>query len=741
MDIDANKEHRATIGQADKNPKMRKTFKALSVIDGLSSSGYLSKSQDIEADLIDTISTPKHASSKSEINEISQNTLKYRTVIPCKSKNASKSQGSQMENKLCQFLDTYNKKFFEKLEATPCEIFAAKQTAKKCPEELTFLIEIAQKFDLITSETVRVLACIEYNHCKNQPPDAIANLQNTDQDLKSYIQQMLGETETLDKEKANQSELIIWKSQKLYTIAVKFPQNDEAIVLPLLNPSEFFPSIWRVTTLKSNDYLDHFRDKNIQGTPDYIAPEVVLNKPYGRPADYWSIGIVLYEFLVGCTPFYGLTLEEIFESIVSSTLEWPSKEEGPPEEAQDIIIKLLNRNPLTRICSDLAKRHPFFRQIKWNCLLQTKAEFIPSFSSDDDTSFFDDRCERYNHNQLYLKNDPSVETTNSSAFTSYTKLFMDQTTKKPFSTSDPLFSEELSDTSITPESIYLSSDDSCFASSQIKKETEKSDSQLGVDDIPKKEEISISHYLQQIVQKIEIKRKSLAHDFGFSFKTDRVKCCKNISFLNHTVNFVRSQSPAFMSGLIPGMSIVFINNLTVIGQQHVKVLTTFANLKSICVEVCSLSQMDISVSNKSNPVYSFDIRSQFFNELVELQVVFEKRVNTEYNQVLLDHTCNIVQKLPEIFPYQRFKSTSQQQISRKLSMELPITPNKLKPCAQPKLSLAKKYPVYYKISKKDTIETPDSMQCLPVSLSPRASLIRITSQKLKAVKDILKHIT
>lgn len=66
------------------------------------------------------------------------------------------------------------------------------------------------------------------------------------------------------------------------------------------------------------------------GTPEYIAPEVILRQGYGKPVDWWAMGIILYEFLVGCVPFFGDTPEELFGQVISGTClpcaGWP----GPP---------------------------------------------------------------------------------------------------------------------------------------------------------------------------------------------------------------------------------------------------------------------------------------------------------------------------------------------------------------------------------------------------------------------------
>ncbi|KAM7392507.1 hypothetical protein PAMA_007565 [Pampus argenteus] len=109
-----------------------------------------------------------------------------------------------------------------------------------------------------------------------------------------------------------------------------------------------------------------FSDKQVCGTPEYIAPEVILRQGYGKPVDWWAMGIILYEFLVGCVPFFGDTPEELFGQVISG---------GAAE----------------------VKQHQFFHNLDWNGLLRQKAEFIPQLESEDDTSYFDTRSERYHH--------------------------------------------------------------------------------------------------------------------------------------------------------------------------------------------------------------------------------------------------------------------------------------------------------------------------------------------------------
>ncbi|MEE6523535.1 hypothetical protein FKM82_022487 [Ascaphus truei] len=90
-------------------------------------------------------------------------------------------------------------------------------------------------------------------------------------------------------------------------------------------------------------------DFQVCGTPEYIAPEVILRQGYGKPVDWWAMGIILYEFLVGCVPFFGDTPEELFGQVISDEINWPETDDAPPTDAQDLITLLLRQNPLERL--------------------------------------------------------------------------------------------------------------------------------------------------------------------------------------------------------------------------------------------------------------------------------------------------------------------------------------------------------------------------------------------------------
>ncbi|XP_051466436.1 rho-associated protein kinase 1 isoform X3 [Apus apus] len=135
------------------------------------------------------------------------------------------------------------------------------------------------------------------------------------------------------------------------------------------------------------------------GTPDYISPEVLKSQGgdgyYGRECDWWSVGVFLYEMLVGDTPFYADSLVGTYSKIMNhkNSLTFPDDNEISKEAKNLICAFLTDREVrLGRNGVDEIKRHLFFKndQWAWETLRDTVAPVVPDLSSDIDTSNFDD---------------------------------------------------------------------------------------------------------------------------------------------------------------------------------------------------------------------------------------------------------------------------------------------------------------------------------------------------------------
>ncbi|KAG2227327.1 hypothetical protein INT45_004282 [Circinella minor] len=106
------------------------------------------------------------------------------------------------------------------------------------------------------------------------------------------------------------------------------------------------------------------------GTSEYLAPEMVLQQPYTQAVDWWSLGILLYELLVGDAPFHSVHLDVLYRKICKAPLKFPTRPQIS-SDAIDLIGKLLDRNPETRPGAIQVKSHPFFKNIQWD-LIATK---------------------------------------------------------------------------------------------------------------------------------------------------------------------------------------------------------------------------------------------------------------------------------------------------------------------------------------------------------------------------------
>ncbi|CAL5442823.1 unnamed protein product [Camellia sinensis] len=127
------------------------------------------------------------------------------------------------------------------------------------------------------------------------------------------------------------------------------------------------------------------------GTPDYIAPEVLLKKGYGKECDWWSLGAIMYEMLVGYPPFYSDDPITTCRKIVHwrNHLKFPEEARLTPE-AKDLICRLLcdvEQRLGTREAHQI-KVHPWFKDVVWDNLYEIEAAFKPEVTGELDTQNF-----------------------------------------------------------------------------------------------------------------------------------------------------------------------------------------------------------------------------------------------------------------------------------------------------------------------------------------------------------------
>ncbi|KAK3087214.1 hypothetical protein FSP39_003180, partial [Pinctada imbricata] len=136
------------------------------------------------------------------------------------------------------------------------------------------------------------------------------------------------------------------------------------------------------------------RTSTFCGTPEFLAPEVLTETSYTRSVDWWGLGVLIFEMLVGESPFPGDDEEEVFDSIVNEEVRYPR---FLSTESIAIMRRLLRRNPDRRLGSserdaEDVKKQAFFRNLNWDELLMKKIKppFSPTVKHAEDVSNFDD---------------------------------------------------------------------------------------------------------------------------------------------------------------------------------------------------------------------------------------------------------------------------------------------------------------------------------------------------------------
>ena len=143
---------------------------------------------------------------------------------------------------------------------------------------------------------------------------------------------------------------------------------------------------------EKNHKMTHNKNFSCVGTAYYVAPEVLKKSGYDKDIDWWSVGVIFFEMLVGYAPFCSKETTEVCYKVLNwkDFLNIPKKVKIS-EEAKDLIYKLINNSDdrLGKNGSEEIKRHPFFKGVNWSNIRNSKAPFIPELKNEYDTKYFE----------------------------------------------------------------------------------------------------------------------------------------------------------------------------------------------------------------------------------------------------------------------------------------------------------------------------------------------------------------
>ncbi|XP_017084954.2 serine/threonine-protein kinase greatwall isoform X4 [Drosophila eugracilis] len=132
-------------------------------------------------------------------------------------------------------------------------------------------------------------------------------------------------------------------------------------------------------------------NERILGTPDYLAPELLLKQGHGPAVDWWALGVCFYEFMTGIPPFNDETPQKVFDNILNKNIEWPEGDEALSVDSMEAVELLLTMDPNERPAAKEVQQMRHFACIDWENIGNTEPPFVPTPDNPTDTGYFDAR--------------------------------------------------------------------------------------------------------------------------------------------------------------------------------------------------------------------------------------------------------------------------------------------------------------------------------------------------------------
>ncbi|OUM57830.1 hypothetical protein PIROE2DRAFT_66627 [Piromyces sp. E2] len=211
------------------------------------------------------------------------------------------------------------------------------------------------------------------------------------------------------------------------TVALDYLHSKD-IIYRDLKPENIMLDVTGHVKLVDLGFAKHVTDVTytLCGTPEYMAPEVILCKAYGKAVDWYALGILIYEMLCGYPPFYDQDQLQLYKKILSGKIYWPSY---VTEEAKDLIQQLITPD-LTKRFGNLKngaediKKHHWFSGVEWDKVekLGIAPPFIPEIGNEGDTRHF----QRYSEpcdKEYYISKDQEALLDGANDYLEYFKDF------------------------------------------------------------------------------------------------------------------------------------------------------------------------------------------------------------------------------------------------------------------------------------------------------------------------------